>query len=305
MYTQMGLLTRYQNNIVISCLTNLGIKVYRPNFGSVSNYLDDHENLLKPPIAPRDWAMTLGHTLYITPQYQNSHTSLENLINTFSAHNQDVKVLDRDQDVMPWLVFPSVVRLGRDLLIDICEQWILDKVLPCLQQLSQQYRIHISRTGDHSDGVFCPIRPGLVCSTHYRQHYEQSLPGWQTIWIKDTTQRRKSNGRNGRWWLPGYDYAHFNDSIFEFARNWIGNSQETVFEVNMLIVDEKNVILIAEDDDICKHLESLGYHIHVVDFLTRGFWDSGLHCLTTDIHREGAMIDYWPDRGNPSIYYEP
>jgi len=82
-----------------------------------------------------------------------------------------------------------------------------------------------------------------------------------------------------------------------------GNSKETVFEVNMLIVNEHNVICIAEDDRACRKLESIGITPHVIDISTCGFWDGGIHCLTLDINRQGEKLDYWPDRGNLGIYY--
>jgi glycine amidinotransferase len=88
----------------------------------------------------------------------------------------------------------------------------------------------------------------------------------------------------------------------QYAANWIGNSKETVFEVNMLVVDEKNIICIAENDAACKRLEALGITPHVVNFKTRGFWDGGIHCITLDINRSGDCIDYWPDRGQNGIY---
>lgn len=303
-FLQLHDITKHDLDNFVKILQSLDIEVFRPDFQNLDLYLDEHDNLLKPPITPRDWAMTLGDTLYITPQYLDSFTSIENTIDEFVGHGQKVLVLDRSIDLMPWITFPSVVRVGRDLFVDIMDQTIVEKVMPVLNEFSKIYRVHLSRTGDHSDGVFCPILPGHIMSTHYRTQYEHTFPDWQVYWLQDTTKNRSSNGVNGKWWLPGFDYAHFNDQIFDFASTWIGDSRETVYEVNMLVVDEKNILVIAENDSACRHLESLGFKVHVVEFRSRGFWDGGLHCLTTDLYREGALEDYWPKRGDPGIYNE-
>jgi hypothetical protein len=249
--------------------------------------------------------MTLGKTLYINPQYMNFHHGFENVIADYRAHGQEVVIADRSiPESICWITFPSVVRVGQDIFVDIVD-WEQRKnlVLPILKQWSQEYRVHVSKTGDHSDAIFCPVNPGNIFSTHYRKKYEKSFPNWEVFFLTDTTKQRKHNGFNGRWWVPGMDYPHFNQSGFDQFDSWIGDASETVFEVNMLVVDQHNVICIAEDDAACKKLQSLGITPHVIDFKTRGFWDGGIHCLTLDIHRVGGKLNYWPDQDSCGLYY--
>jgi hypothetical protein len=42
-------------------------------------------------------------------------------------------------------------------------------------------------------------------------------------------------------------------------------------------------------------LERYGITAHVVPFRHRFFWDGGLHCVTSDLHRSGTKKDYFPD----------
>lgn len=273
-------------------LEGLGVVVQRPNFESIELYLDEKHTLIKPPVSPRDWALVLDDTLYIIPQYPNSVTGFDSTVASYKQKGHKVTVLDRSQnDPMCYLSFPSIVRLGTDLVIDI-NPGTLDIVQPVINKLQEKYKIHLSDTGDHSDAIFCPVAPGHIFSTHYKTSYEQTFPGWEIFYLADTPSRRVQNGSNNQWWLPGYDYAHFNDFVFDVAKDWIGQADETVFEVNMLIVDEKNAIVIAEDDRGCDKLESLGITPHVVNMSTRAFWDGGIHCVTCDIHREGNIINY-------------
>jgi hypothetical protein len=293
-------LNKFQNK-----LEELGITVRRPQFESIEKYIDEDGNLCKPPITPRDWALTLGSTLYVLPQYKNSVTSFESTIQEYRTQNLNVQVLDRSMpDLMCYVEFPSVVRLGKDIYLD--KKQDSDGYTHFLKQaelLANDYRVHITHTGDHSDGVFCPVSPKNIFSTHYRLLYKDTFPGWDVFFLNDTTKNRKNNGYNGKWWVPGCHYQIFNEDVVRRAHQWIGNSQETVFEVNMLVVDDKNIFCIAEDDLACKKLESMGFTVHVIDFKTRGFWDGGLHCLTVDICREGPCVDYWPDRGSNGLYY--
>jgi N-dimethylarginine dimethylaminohydrolase len=203
---------------------------------------------------------------------------------------------------MCYLSFPSTVRVGRDIFVD-CDR---DSKISyqffesAIDKLAENYRIHITHTGDHNDGIFCPVAPGQIVSTHYRKKYQDTFPDWNVFFLPDTSN---GNGYNGSWWVPGKDYACYNETVIEKAKNWIGNFKETIFEVNMLVIDQHNVICIAENDAVCRHLESLGIQAHVVDYRDRGFCDGGLHCLTVDIHRDGEIIDYWPNRGENQKHY--
>ena len=60
----------------------------------------------------------------------------------------------------------------------------------------------------------------------------------------------------------------------------------------MLVIDEKNVICISDDEWALDQLRSVGITPHVVDFQTRSFWDGGIHCITSDIERIGDMEVY-------------
>jgi hypothetical protein len=305
-FSQITEITKCDLDKIEKKLIELGIVVRRPEFDKKDQFLDEYGNLCKPPITPRDWAMTLGNSLYVIPQYPNSITGFDRIISEYQNNGLDAIVLDRSTpDPECYVGFPSVVRVGTDLYLDCVpsQHESYKYFLTAAKKWACDYRVHITHTGDHSDGLFCPVALNQIFSTHYRTHYKKTFPGWEVFWLTDTTKIRKTNGNNRNWWVPGYNYAHFNDSVTAVAEAWVGNVAETVFEVNMLVVDEKNVLCIAEDDAGFRKLEQLGITPHVVDFRTRGFWDGGLHCLTVDIHRTGGKLDYWPGRGDFGIQY--
>lgn len=288
-------ITRHDLQQIQTTIEQFGVRVCRPDFSAgVDAYLDDRDNLIKPPITPRDWAMALGNALYINPQYSSGVQPFQSDLDRYGA---GVRILDRfteQPEHWCYIVFPSVVRVGLDIFIDYepSDPNQTAAIATVQQELGSHYRLHFSTTGDHSDGVFCPVAPGVIVSTHYREHYNQDFPGWQVIPLPDSSLGY--NGSNTRWWVPGVDLCHFNNSMLEIIGPWLGDSRETVFEVNMLVVDPQNVLVLAYDDHVCRKLEQAGITPHVVDFRARGFWDGGLHCLTLDIRREGSIVNYWP-----------
>jgi len=64
----------------------------------------------------------------------------------------------------------------------------------------------------------------------------------------------------------------------------------------MLVVDEQNVIVNNYNKDVFDFFEKHGVTGHVVNFRHRYFWDGGLHCITTDLDREGERQDFFPER---------
>ena len=120
-FSKITELTQHDLTEIENCLTKLGVIVRRPNFAQVDDYLDDQDILIKPPITPRDWAITIGDTLYIAPQYPSGVEPYQTAIDQYINDNQHVCIGNRDEnhcDDFCWVPFPSVVRVGRDLYID-------------------------------------------------------------------------------------------------------------------------------------------------------------------------------------------
>ena len=307
LFSKITEITEKDFGLLEKTLQNLDVTVVRPQFSRIDDFLDENDNLLKPPISPCDIALTLADTLYFMPQYPSGVNPYQHAVDAYQADNQKIHIIDRaTPEPWAWIIFASVVRAGKDIMIDYIPSVPESKKYAFLvaEELSQDYRVHLSSTGDHNDGVFCPVGPGQIFSSHYRKVYDESFPGWNVFHLPDTTHKNiKHLGTSKKCYLPGIDYGHFNKDILSIAETWLGFPQETVFEVNMLVVDEKNIICGAYDEQAFRYFESLGITPHLVEFQSRYFWDAGIHCLTSDIHRLGIQEDYWPDRGPTGIYH--
>lgn len=282
-------------------LEGRGITVRRPVFSNIENYLLMNGQLGKPPITPRDHYLVLGNTLYAL----HNHCKIDpwtDYLELYKKQNYNVQ-MPINQSIN-CLSPPSVVRIGRDLYVDkISHDHVWGAACETLVELSKDYRINICNTSGHSDGVFCPVKPGLIVSSHYKLNYSQSFPNWKVFRVP----KHQINFYGTKNWFVDDESINnnpsFSNHIADYAQNWVGNYKETVFEVNMLVIDQQNVICIKEYEPLFRELEQLGITAHVFDFRCRSFWDGGWHCLTLDIHRDDSKDDLFPERGENGVYW--
>lgn len=196
-------------------------------------------------------------------------------------------------------------RVGKDLYFGT-EYMSQDKrdLLASRTTLFPDYRCHVVNTGGHADSTYCPVVPGLIISLFDIPNYTDTFPGWEVIYLPGQSWDKvrpfldlKEKNR-GKWWVPGEER---NDDFTEFVEgwlsHWVGYVEETVFDVNMLVIDEKNVVCNNYNKKVFDAFERHGVTPHIVNFRHRYFWDGGLHCITSDLHREGVQKDYFPERG--------
>ena len=296
--------TKEDTNKLQKFLEGRGITVRRPVFTSIDDYVNNEGNLVKPPVTPRDDYLVLGKTLY-SLRNELDKDQWGHWIYHYQDQGFDVQV-PVDQP-MNCLHPPAVVRMGRDLYIDydshanvwgyVCE-WMVNNAV--------DYRINVCATNGHSDAVFCPVAKNTLVSSHYKHNYNESFPNWEIFRIPN----HLDNHNFGQYYNWSTDTKSidsnqaFGRHIIEKAGDWVGNHTETVYEVNMLVLDEHNVVAMKEYPPLFEWLDQRGITVHQFDLRTRTFWDGGWHCFTLDIHREDAKEDLFPERGNNGVYWK-
>jgi hypothetical protein len=199
----------------------------------------------------------------------------------------------------------TYTRVGRDIYVGTDEYGQdRSKQINWLNANWTDYRWYKVDTGGHSDSTFCPVKPGLVVSLNDIPTYADTFPDWEVIYlprqswdaVKPFLDLKEKN--YGKWWVPGEE---LNDDFTTFVESWLGHwvgyVEETVFDVNMLVIDEHNVVCNNYNKQVFDAFDRHGITPHIVNFRHRYFWDGGLHCITSDLHREGVMKDYFPTRG--------
>ena len=284
---------------LIRLIESFGVQVYRPTIQDQNNF-EEYMLILEngqrwyqpPPMNPRDHLLVSGNNLFVNrpcgPTYVDFYDDIIAQIDGNVIHSRDYPEVQN-------LSGPSVTRVGRDIYFDTpnFQPNIIDRFF-------SQYQKRVIHTGGHSDAVFCPVTPGLIVSLRDVDTYADTFPGWEVVylpgqsWDKVLPFLELKQKNSGRWWIPGEEK---NDSLVDFINvwldQWVGYVEETVFDVNMLVIDEKNVICNNYNEITFRAFERHGVTPHICNFRHRYFWDGGLHCVSLDLHRTGGMTDYF------------
>lgn len=221
------------------------------------------------------------------------------IINRVAASNNTIFNKDKHLNTA------MIARVGRDLYFGT--ESLRDN-MPELQKKYQSYfpdyRCHMVNTGGHLDGTFAVVAPGLVVSSMEILNFYELFPGWEIVYVPYSSlgtvaefeQIKQKNA--GKWWVPGEEEnTAFTEFVSNWIDNWVGYVEETLFDVNLLVIDPKNVAVSGYNESVFCAFERYGITPHIVNFRHRFFWDGGLHCITSDLHRVGEQQDYFPQRG--------
>jgi len=285
---------------IIKKLEEFGVKILRPNLPE-KTFVDGRHVL--PPMNPRDHSAMIGNRFY--QKFSKFGNEYQHILDHIAEQGNPVIESDSIDSAM-------VARIGRDLYHgtgareheipslnrDLASiKMKMDKELP-------EYRNHIINTAGHSDSTYCPVCPGLIISLRDVPTYANTFPGWEVIYLPNQSWRKVKpfldlKRKNlGKWWIPGFEYDQdVVDVVETWLGHWTGYVEETVFDVNMLIIDPKNVMVFNYNQQVFDALDRYGITPHVVPFRHRYFWDGGIHCVTSDLHRDGVLTDYFPERG--------
>jgi N-dimethylarginine dimethylaminohydrolase len=232
-------------------------------------------------------------------EYIDFYSSYDKIFDTISSNGNTIHD--------PLLHFTNgayVTRCGKDLYFGTeTHDTDLKMHQSLLDTKFSNTRNHIIDTQGHSDSSFCPVCPGLIVTLEDICDYSKTFPDWEVLylpdqsWDKVTPFLHLKEKNKGKWWVPGFEYNNnVTDFVEQHLSTWVGYVEETVFDVNMLIVDPKNVIVFNYNEKVFEAFNRYGITPHVVNFRHRYFWDGGIHCVTADLHREGSMQDYFPER---------
>ena len=202
---------------------------------------------------------------------------------------------------------PYITRIGDTILIDHkprCngfKEWY-NKIKP-----DNKFKFKLIDIGGHNDGSMCLPRPGLVIGAPWMEKgfFKETLPGWDQLIIEhpnnfeqqypkeyeDYKARKKSDML---WYVDNEsDNKPFTDFVDTYLKEWVGFMEESIFEVNMLSVDENTILSFNKQKEVHNKLKSVGIEPIYTRFRHRHFWDAGLHCLTLDTVREGGCESYF------------
>lgn len=212
--------------------------------------------------------------------------------------SEDHFLLNPDPNVCSLMGFcsPNLTRIGTACLVDL---WQSADILKFLEERYPQFTYKNVCIGGHLDGIFTVVKKGLVIAGPWFRGNEHLFPGWEIIYfndpnwthVKEWWQLRDKN--RGSWWVPGEEgNDQFTEFVESFLPNWTGYCEETIFDLNCLVIDDRHVVVNSDNPTLLKILESRGITPIVCPLRNRFFWDGGWHCLTLDIRRQGGQYDW-------------
>ncbi|WP_127361665.1 glycine amidinotransferase [Actinacidiphila soli] len=167
----------------------------------------------------------------------------------------------------------QVLRLGRDLVVNIAQDNHRHGVDWLERHLAGRYRIHrVHRMADnHIDSMLLALRPGVFLARHdgIRDLLPEALRSWRFIVPPEPDPGA----------FPTYD-----DSDLVLTSPYI--------DLNVLSVDPDTVLVNEDCTGLIKTLEAEGFTVVPVRHRHRRLFGGGFHCFTLDTHREGACEDY-------------
>jgi N-dimethylarginine dimethylaminohydrolase len=201
-----------------------------------------------------------------------------------------------------WLCFSSASSflLNDRLLIGCSYSDIQRDALPGIKYFIKKHagldlKLEFTNMDGHTDGNFHPIKPGAILSLYDVQNYSQTFPGWDICYLPDQSWSKVKpfldvkRKNQGKWWLAGEeDNDEFTHFVETWLQDWVGYVEETVFDVNVLMLDQNHCCVSNPNNEkvnafLKKHKVEPVY----VPWRHRYFWDGGLHCITLDLYREG------------------
>ena len=271
-------------------LNDAGVETHR-SFLDI-NKVGSLKNIFRPPVNPRDHFAVIGEKIYAVAGGVAGYADVLKQIDRKNMY------LDKDKAHISTAV---ICRVGKDLWWDIPKETD-DMVIQKFKNLWEQegFRVHLSYRGYHTDGVFCVVKPGCIVSLYGIQKYNKEFPGYEILYLPDQSWNKMSpfiemkRKVGGRWWLKGEEH---NDQLIEFVNtwlnDWVGYVEETVFDVNMLSLDQNNIICNTYNKEVFDYFKKHKVEPILFNFRHRYFWDGGVHCITQDLYREGTMEDYF------------
>jgi len=301
-----------------------GVDIVRPNFPEDLNSLWLDDKWVQPPTAPRDYFITI-HDKFWVPSVPNEHHAKwlfdrkhghltgDQYSNAWQEFKiQDQKHLDYKLNFYKH-IFDKIESTGTEIVkteLDFINGCFVsrlgdklyfatqsnndnqDKLLDTVNQLFPNTQNKIVDAQGHGDAVYCPVSKDLVISINDAPTYTDTFPDAEIVYLPDSNFAYNDKFKvamtknKGKWFMPGFEKdQNLINMVDHYFDEWVGQASETVFQVNILIVDPKNIVVSAHNDKVEQACARHGIEVHVVPFRHKYFWDAGTHCITNDLNR--------------------
>lgn len=279
---------------LIALLNLLGVEVIRPNvkfdLGNIKEKILAGGTVPLPPMFPGDKLLMLDNVLY-----NSNSIDLDAYHPLFEKISQSNAIITAPD---PSVCAAMSYQFDDRIYYSISKNQTHQSVSTTWKSISDKKIIGFHQYG-HIDGCFCPVTPGLIVSMIDQKRpqllslfYQTNFKDWKVIPEEPSFHYNVSFNKwqkvhSGVWWVPGQEKNQkFTEFVDHYFTNWIGNVAETIFELNLIVVDNKTVIVRQTTNErIIKEIEKMGVTVYQTPFRHGHFWDGSLNCVTLPLHR--------------------
>lgn len=188
---------------------------------------------------------------------------------------------------------PNVINTEHTVYVDAIEYCDYTEWLKFFSGEHRTIKQFTSKAG-HIDGCFAVIGKNLIIGIDPLIDYKKYFPGYHVIRVPTKSYmdqidqfKLMKEKVNGRWWIAGEEH---NDIFIKFVestlKDWVGYVEESIFDVNVLPLDEHTLCVSNILPEIEEELKSHGITCIHIPWRHRFFVDGGLHCITLDLFRD-------------------
>lgn len=287
---------------LIKVCKTYGANVIRPeyDYSEIKNFTYPYLN------QPRDCTIVIGDKIIVGLNYM---PYMKSMVKCLKHYDQKHFLIERTK--LHSLRCPTIARLGKDILGDVGDLGVDEKHWKFLKDYFTEFNFIDHKlitdevkpmTGSlHGDSIFAILKPGLLLTEKKSHLYRDLYPNWDVLEVDRNFSTLKKWIKGTKDKMMPYIYSFSNkeyhqEAFYQYINtwltDWVGYSQETVWDINCLVLDEENVVFSQENKELFKKLEKHKINPIVSPFRHRWFWDGGIHCITLDIKRRGGCERY-------------
>ena len=292
-------------NFLEKVLNDYGVTTFR----SEQNYnIHNGETITTPPLAIRDIYTVYGNSLFKgnlafkwskdvsdccnnafdKSNFDNIHSLPTNNI----FYKGDFATFDPNINLPRPLYHPSLsLKCGHDIIISKR----LNKegnnagqleYMNWIRSVNPKARFHVVDTIGHIDACIFLVRPGLMLTSLSKDKLPNFFSKWDKIYVEPVSSQL-FHKRNK------YRHKKFHPVISQIFYNFMETcTEETYFNINSLSINENTVLFTGTHKNLFSNLEKKGVECVPISMKATTFWDTGVHCATNELERQGELEDY-------------
>ena len=287
-----------------------GANVHRPKLDSTDSLMDhvsENDRIgdsHRPPMQVRDAQIVAKGKLYFG---DNDHPAIRQLayntidnnyvVDCFELPEEHELNLSKDITLLDGYGAATVLKHGTEIFTS-CEAPF--EFIPEFTRkvFGDDYKVIPIQTNGHLDSKVSIINPEFLVYSWKVAHHFENFTGTKVILDKNIIQSVMgysdiSTRYKGKYWVKeAENNPDLSNWIDDYVINWTNESSVTFFDLNLLSLDEKTIVVASYNEDIYQEAKKKGIEVIHAPLRHRFFWDCGIHCCTLDIRRKGELENY-------------